>query len=380
MIAALLWLWVLPASAQVQPSFDTEAQAVADMIYELRFDSAAAAAQDMAAAHPGHPAGPFFQGLVIYQHFSLEETPRPQEVADFQYRMAETADFARAWISTDAALGNYYYGAALGFDARWLASQGRYIKAMPEGLRSVKTLKKSLVLDPTLHDAYLALGLYHYFRSRLPPLAKPFAFLLSGEWGNRELGLRELRLASEKGALCRTEAVSAQANIYLSDEEKQWQKAETLLKKLVELHPRYPAFRLRLAYADEQLGRWDEAAAAADPHGNWLNALEPALREGVRTFALYRAAEALLLSGRADQAAGLVRELESRPLPDTLVDWVFLRRGNVFDAQGNEKAADRCYRTAEHGDSSRAASSSRKLRYPNGLKIVKPLTGIEAPS
>jgi hypothetical protein len=379
-LALGLFLTVVAAAEGPVPTVDSQAAAVVALIYELKFDSAAAAAQGLAQSYPRHPAGAFYQGLVAYQRLSLEETPSRQGLADFEYRMVQTADLAQNWISTDAAQGHYYLGAALGFEARWLASLGRYFKAMPQGLRGVKMLKKAVALDPKLEDAYLALGLYHYFRSRLPPLAKPFAFLVSGEWGNRELGLQELRRAAERGALARTEALSAQANIYLSEDERKWDKAEAILKDLMDRYPRYSVFRLRRAYAAARRGAWEQAAELAEPASGWLADLDPALAAGLRRAALYRAAEARLLGGQAEKAAALLQELESQILPAELVDWVVLRRANLFDARGNDREADRLYRAVSSGATSKPARSFLKKRYPNGLKTVKPLTGIEAPS
>lgn len=380
MLALALWLAALPLAAQSTNTLDAEISPIVGMIYDLQFDSAAAAAQQLAAAHPGHPAGPFYEGLVAYQRFSLEDAPADAEIAAFQSRMRETMALAQPWISTDAAQGYYYWGAASGFDARYLASQNRYFRAMPEGLRGIRNLKKALALDPKLEDAYLALGLYHYFRSRLPLLAKPFAFLLSGEWGTRELGLAELRRAADKGTFCRTEAVCALANIYLGENEKNWKKAEALLKDLMEQHPRYVPYRLRRAYAEERLGDWQQAAELADPGGDWLSALAPGLREPVRNAALYRAAEAWLLSGQPEKSLPLLQELAGQQPRSVLQSWLLLRRANTLDWQKNASGADKLYRAVRDPDAARAARAFLKARYPGGPKVVKPLTGLEAPS
>jgi tetratricopeptide (TPR) repeat protein len=382
MLWPALWLAALPLAAQstTTVTLDTEIAPIVEAIYDLRFDSAAAAALQLVAAHPRHPAGPFYEGLVAYQRFALEDSPTGIEIAGFQSRMREASVLGQAWISTDPAQGYYYMGASGGFDARYLASQNRYLKAMPEGLRSIRNLKKAVALDPKLEDAYLALGLYHYFRSRLPLLAKPFAFLLSGEWGTRELGLEELRRAAEKGTFCRTEARCALANIFLGENEKNWEGAETLLKELMDLHPHYVAYRLRRIYGAERRGAWPQAAELADPDGDWLSALDPGRRAEVRASAVYRAAEAWLLAGQPDKAQPLLAQLAELPPNSSLGSWALLRRANLLDSQNNASGAEELYHGVRDPEAARTARAFLKSRYPGGPKTVKPLTGLEAPS
>ncbi|MBI3551932.1 MAG: hypothetical protein HY077_05385 [Elusimicrobia bacterium] len=380
----ILWLcsWLAAASAAAPPRVaDAELSPIVEAIYDVQFSSAAAAAERFMADHHGHPAGAFYRGMVAYQSYMLDETRSTAALKAFEADIAEAAALAQAWTSTEPAQGYYYLGGAEGFHARSLVAQKRFLKAASEGSRSIKHLRRAFELDPSLEDAYLGLGMYHYFRTRIPTAAKPFAFLLFGEWGNRDLGLSELERAAEKGGLARAEARSVLATIYCCSDDAQPAKAEPLLRELMARYPHNPVYRLRAAYVAELLGQWEQAAALADPDGAWVAGLEPAsLRADARAAALYREAEAWVLGGKPEKVEAPLDELEKRSLPAPLVDWVLLRRANVYDSQGNRLEADRLYRAIRDPEAARAARQHLKLRYPKGPKAVKPPTGIEAPS
>ncbi len=381
MIVWLLSTLLLPASAHLAERWapNSEIFPLVDLIYNVDLSSAAAAAKRLSETYPQDPAGPFYRGLVLYQHLIMEEVRSTTTLAAFEDDMRRAEEQSQKWLAQAPARSYYYLGAAEGFHARFLVAQNRYFKAVPEGTRSIRHLRRALELDPKLEDAYLGVGMYHYFRTRIPTAAKPFAVIFFGEFGNRELGLTELQRAADKGDLAKTEALSILAAIYSSDEEAQWVKAAPILEQLMTRYPHNPLYRLRAAYVAARMGQWDRAAALAEPDGNWLDALEPEIRENTRSLALYRAAEAWALGGHPEKVEKLLDQIESRRLTEPFVDWVLLRRANIYDWQGNKLGADRLYGAIKDPDAARAAKLYLRLRYPKFLPAFKPLTGIEYP-
>ncbi len=326
----MLWLaaasLLLAAPSRAARPLEAELAGIVDLFYDLRFDAAQQAADRLAAEHPGHPAGPFFQSVVSYQRFVAEAPKHDETLREFESRSRKAVEAAQAWISTSPAEGQYYLGAARGFRARVLAAQRKYFRALPEALGGVRGLKKALALDPSLEDAYLGLGMYHYYRARMPAAAKPFAFLLTGEGSNIQQGLAELRRTAEKGGAAKMEARSVLAAILASDHERRWDEAETLLAGLMDRYPHNPLYRLRRVYVAERRGRFDDAAAWADPDGAWVAGLDASLRDAAREAALYRAAEASLLAGKPDAARKDLDALASGGCPDDLRPWLEKRR------------------------------------------------------
>lgn len=369
------WLLVLALaapSAAAPPEMERELAGVVDLFYDMDFDKARAASDALAARHPKHPAGPFYRGVSTYQRWIAEGMSSTATLRAFEFDSAAAEASARAMLETNPAEAHYYLGATLGFRARANVARRNFLRALPDGSAAVKHLKKALALDPTLSDARLGMGMYHYFAARMPSGAKPFAYLLIGEGADRKLGLSELWSVAETTGIARMEARSVLAVILSKDEEADWEGADRLLAELTARYPRNPIYRLRRAYVAERLGHFDEAVALADPDGAWIKTLHRSVRTPARAWALYRAAESRILQGRAAETERWLAALDRLPHPRGMKDWVLLRRANLLDFQGKTGEADALYARIKDKAASALAQRFRAERYPAGPKDAAP--------
>ncbi|MBI3566283.1 MAG: hypothetical protein HY079_13890 [Elusimicrobia bacterium] len=316
-----------------------EAGAIVDLFYGHDFDKAAPAADQLAARHKGHPAGPLFQAIVAYQRWTAEGLREDGSWEKIDGLLTHAAADAAAMEASAPAESHYYRGAALGFRARGMAARRKFVRALPDAASSVRQLRQALDLDPSLEDARLGLGMYHYFAARMPTAAKPLARLLVGERPDREAGLAELWTVAGSTGIARMEARAVLAMILSKEDEADWKGAEALLAELMGRYPRNPLYRLRRAFVAERRGDWDAAAALADPDGAWLREIHPGLRENSRAWALYRAGEARLLQGRRDEARRFLTPIDERKAPKSLLPWLKRRRAELATgARGREVA------------------------------------------
>ena len=333
MIAASLAV-VLAAAAPAfssEKALRAEVAPIVDLFYGHDFEKAGPAAAALEARHPGHPAGPLFQAVVKYQRWVAEGLKDDGSWKSVERDLARAEGDAKAMEASAPAEANYYRGAAEGFRARGLAARRHFIRALPDAAASLRHLKAALALDPELEDARLGLGMYHYFAARMPPAAKPFARLLTGEPGDRDKGLSELWTVANSSGAARMEARAVLSMILSKNDEADWAGAEKLLAELMTRYPRNPVYRLRRVYVAERREEWDKAAALADPDGAWIAALHPGLRENARAWSQYRAAEARLLQGRPDEARPRLAALDERRAPKGLVDWIVRRRKELAE-------------------------------------------------
>jgi hypothetical protein len=370
--AAAVLLLASFAAAAPPPVDPARLARVVDRFYDMDFDGARAGADELAAAAPGHPVGPFYRGVSSYQRWIAEGMRSTSTYASFEADHAAAEAAAKALVASDPAQGHYYLGAVHGFRSRANAAQKRFLRALPDGASSVKHLKKALALDPSLSDARLGLGMYHYFAARMPAGARPFAYLLVGESPDRALGLREIWSVAASSGVARMEARSVLANILSKDDEADWATAERLLAELTARYPRNPIYRLRRAYVAQRRGDLDAAVALADPDGKWFDALHPAVRRPARAWALYRAAESRLLQGRPEETGRWLDALDSLPHPRGLKDWVLLRQANRLDAAGKRAEADALYGRIKEKAPAALAARFLKDRYPGGPKDACP--------
>ncbi len=351
---------------------DGDIRNLSDLVLNLRLAEAQAAARALEERHPEHPAGPFFQGIAVYQRLLFEEPRRPQTVREFEAHNARAVTSAKAMLATAPAWGHYYLAAAHGFQARVLALGGRLREAIPHVRDSVAHVRKSVESGPGLEDVYLGLGMYYYLLSRVPPTLKPFAYLVTGLWGNRSLGLSHIRRAAEKGTAARWEARWVLAAILLLDWERGWAEGGALLAELEARYPRNPAFRLGRGYAAEKQGAWSEAIALYDPKAPGTAAWDPLVRDRALAACRYRRAESYLLSGRPKEAREYLADLDKGPLPASLKDWVILRKANALDAEGRREEARELYRPISKPRAQRAAKKFLAEPYPKGSRDIAP--------
>ena len=209
----LLPLLVAFRAAAAPPEVERELAGVVDLFYDMQFDKALAAADGLAARHPNHPAGPFYRGVASYQRWIAEGMRSTGTFRAFEADSEASEKAAQSLMRSNPAEAHYYLGATLGFRARANVAQKRFFRALPDGSAAIKHLKKALALDPTLSDARLGMGMFHYFAARMPSGAKPFAYLIIGEGSDRKLGLSELWSVAETIGTARMEARSVLAVI-----------------------------------------------------------------------------------------------------------------------------------------------------------------------
>lgn len=298
---------------------------IVDLFYDHDFDKAEAAARAIESRHPGHPAGPLFLAVSLYQRW-VADGLRGKGWEPVEAQLDRALRLGRELERSAPAEAHYFQGAALGFRARGMGARRKYFRAVPDAAASLKHLKKALALDPALTDARLGLGMYHYYAARMPAAARPFAGLLLGEKGDRAKGLAELWEVARSSGAARMEARAVLSMILVKDDEADWEQAEALLGELMTRYPRNPVYRLRRAYAAQRRGDLERALKLADPDGAWIKALHPGVRKSARTQALFRAADAHYFAGRPEEARGLLSRLEEPLLPPALRPWLKIRR------------------------------------------------------
>lgn len=313
---------------------DQEIAGIVDFFYDLQLDRALEASDNLKARHPGHPAGDFYRSVVFFERYLLENPRSADTFKAYENANAVCLDAARAYRAKDPATSELYLAAGYGFFSRALAMQRRYREAISNAKRSLAHVKVAIELEPERDDAYLGLGMFNYFMSRVPSAVKPLVYMMVGGWGNRDLGLSQLHRVADKGTAARMEARRVLSAIYASPKEKQWDKSEVFLAELVQRYPHNPLYRLRRAFVAQARGRFDLALELSDPDGAWIDHLAPELRKKTRAYARYRAAESLLILGKPKEAQAHLDALDPNLVPDSMREWVYLRKAQCLKAPG----------------------------------------------
>jgi hypothetical protein len=127
-------------------------------------------------------------------------------------------------------------GMILGAEGMVHLQEKEYLDSYSKGKSAVASLEKSLELDPTNYDAYLGLGMFEYYCSKLTGAIKVLAWLI-GFSGNSEKGLEYVKKAMNHGKYGEDAAKVFLAYAYIQYEDRIDEGVE-LAKTLRERYPR----------------------------------------------------------------------------------------------------------------------------------------------
>ena len=202
--------------------------------------------------------GGFYLNMLRYRNKSREE--ENQRLTDKIISLNEKViDIARKQISenpddTDAL---YCLGGAYGNTGRAYILNGQWWKGFWKGKKGFKIMKKVVEKDPDYYDAYLGLGIYHYFTATLPKIAKVISFLLGNPKGDKEKGIREFELVRDNSTLLSIEARKILLRVSRWEEDKDgfYNGSEWLAKH----YPENPHFQIPYLYGLTQNKRFEDA-------------------------------------------------------------------------------------------------------------------------
>lgn len=339
-------LGILPQSGVVTSAALLEpAQHALDLIYNMEFNEALRAVQNLIDLAPAHPAGYFYRAATYWQWRLIVHDPHQRTILLTQFQEAtqrarELAEHLPAAQATEAA---FYLGAVYGMQARMHFAEKQYVRALLAAKQGSTYLQQCVARAPEWYDAYAGLGTYQYVLSRVPGVWRSLVQQLIGITGDRDKGLQALEQARTAGRLSVPEAGSLLAKIYMLPGEQQYDKAYVLLEQLVQRYPNNSDYRYRLALVCAHLGRWECARQVSQRLIADIAQGKPYHTQEWLPLLHYRLAETYVLQREPQAAVALLRALQTQTLSPTLRAWVELRLGNAHDLLGERQAAQAWY-------------------------------------
>lgn len=211
----------------------------------------------MVKDHPDRPIGYVYLGE-IYWWKALLDKRNKRLARSFERYTRQAIDKGKALLKKDESdfYAWLYLAKAYANRSRYKVTvTSSYLGAMLAGLKGRSHNAQAAVLRPDYIDCLIGIGGFNYFSGALPAVIKPFAFLI-GARGDRELGLRQLETASQKGEYGRTTAKIVLLGVYYS--EKRYDDYSDLLFRMIEQFPSNPVFYTWLGNAFVQRRRVEE--------------------------------------------------------------------------------------------------------------------------
>ncbi len=212
---------------------------------------------------PEDPMPYLFKGglyLNKFRHLNENmEEERARLKEQILYLNNKVIDIARRRIEEDPDDVKAYYclGGANGNLGRFYILNGKWLRGYWKGKKGFKILEKIVEKDHEYYDAYVGLGIYHYFSATLPKVVRALSFLLGGPKGDKEKGIRELKLVRDNGTLLPVEARRVLLRVFRF--EKDWNGFYHTSKWLAEQYPENINFQIPYIYGLTQERQYSTA-------------------------------------------------------------------------------------------------------------------------
>jgi hypothetical protein len=297
---------------------------------------------------------------------------------EFEASVNHAIKTSEAWTTREPRQAEawFYLGGAYAARVQWRILRNEKLAAARDGKRIKVALERAIELDPSLDDAYFAIGMYKYYADVAPAVARILRFLLLLPGGDREEGLAEMIRARTRGRLMQGEADYQLHVIYLWY-ERQTPRALQLLDTLHEHYPGNPLFvsqtaEIQDAYEHDimaSLATWRTLLASA--HEQRTNAA--GLAEVQARLGIARHLDTLQQTDHAIENLRAIVALKPKA-PYGSLPLAWLRLGEAHDRLGNRAAATDAYAAAVESALSpdpydvRAQAAERLRRTPDARR------------
>jgi len=154
----------------------------------------------------------------------------------------------------DSAIYYLYLGHAYAYRSLREARFGSKLSALSDGFKAKGRYMDGLKTDSTLHDLFLGLGSYHYWKTVKAGILRTFGIFKN----DRQKGIDEIQLAAESSLFSKDAAQSALIWIMIND--KEYDTAIEMSKTMIKKYPDALSFYWPLAQSYYRNENYEKAS------------------------------------------------------------------------------------------------------------------------
>ena len=227
-------------------------------LYHANFHQARETFLTIQQQYPDYPHGYFYSAymtLLVYSQNLSNDSLRKALEEQISFARTVASAFRKKNGNNPDAI--FHQGLTYGLKGVMHLLDRSYLKAYWFGRKAIRYLEQVAQLDSDYNDAYLGLGLFHYYVDLLPRILRFVVHILGFE-GDRLLGKQELQRAVYGGHYFRQEArLMYILFTYFMEGETQQSMAE--LKRMAADFPKNPIPQLLLGYHHRRTGKLKQA-------------------------------------------------------------------------------------------------------------------------
>lgn len=168
-------------------------------IYRLEFEEAEKLFRESQAEFPEYPQGYVYQAYITALFYALDQS-NDSLAQKLEEQLQQAIEVAKDYKDryNDSAGSYFHLALANSIKALYYIVDRSYVKGYWYGRKAKGDLNKVVEMDSTYYDAYIGLGLFHYYADLLPGFLKFVAGVLGFD-GDRVKGKAEIELTATKG-------------------------------------------------------------------------------------------------------------------------------------------------------------------------------------
>lgn len=255
---------LLESSAKAQILGDKPAMEVVqrgiDHIYNYEFAEADALRRTLQGRYPGHPVTYFIAAFQMYWQY-LPIKDNRAKVGEYVRNLNQCLAAVEKQYDKNSEHPEavFFRLAARGYLALMYNYQNELLKAAGEGQKVYNNLTEALKLTEQNPEFLFVTGTYNYYVEAYPgdhAIVRPLMIFFKD--GNKNLGLKQLDLATKRAVITKVEAAYFLAQTYL-DHESRPDLAAKYTAQLVSAYPQNHIFRMIHVQSLLLAGRYAEA-------------------------------------------------------------------------------------------------------------------------
>jgi len=214
------------------------------------YDRALVKVDTVIARDPEQPIGYLFRAATLQSRMLDYENDADEE--EFLRSLKNCRQLSEKTLHKNPGdvYAHFWLGSAYGYESFYVGKKRKYLEAVHTAWKTIQHLETAIQLDPEMYDAYLGIGTYKYYRSKLKLLF----------WGDeRAEGLAMVRQAVAHGKYSQYAAVNGLAWMLL--DENLPGEAFALTDSILQQFPRSRFFLWAKAESAARLENYEQARA-----------------------------------------------------------------------------------------------------------------------
>jgi tetratricopeptide (TPR) repeat protein len=243
-----------------------------DTIYQGDPDGAIALARAIQQAEPQQPEGYVIESEALWwkrycgaceikygmiEAWTHEKRPEDEAYLKLADRIVELAKAQLA--KSETAQMHFFEGMGYALKVRVYGLRSETRNAARAAVNARSEMLRALEIDPELADATAAMGVYNYYVDTLSPVVKFLRFFMGIPGGNKELGVKQMRIGMNQGTVLAVHVRFILARA-LRQYDQKYEEALDIAQPLLARYPQNPLFLLLLGNLNAELGRDAKAA------------------------------------------------------------------------------------------------------------------------